>query len=330
MLKIVDMKFSEALTSGGTKYGLPDRVITTLVSDVFIFGEKVLKVYKKENFFFADLDNFASRKAFYEEDFFWNNVASPEVYLHLWGVKFEENKFELVPFGLGEDFVIEMSKIDDSQTLTKILLRSELTKKNTEDFIDALVDALENLTKERRQKLNHLFERGLKKIMLDDIQSLYDWMLTESRVTKLDSDAVRDLLIEAVHTEPYFSSTDMGSLSAAFDNNCDNLILIDGKPSFIDILSPMEEWRVVDEYATVSRTIVDIEVLQSGELGKLARAKYEEYGRDIPIIAKLTHELRAAAIQWPYRYMIKQGDIAEKFGEYTKNKMRELRTELDK
>jgi aminoglycoside phosphotransferase family enzyme len=324
------MTFTEALKAGQTKYGEPDKVVTTHISNVFIFGEKVLKVYKQENFFFADLLTFESRKAFYEEDFFWNNTASPEVYLNLWGVRTVEGQYMFVSSEQGEDFVIEMSKIDDSKTLTKILLNGELTDTLAVDFIDSQVDTLATLTRERRQKLNHLFQRGLLEIMKDNTQSLFDWMLTEPKVSREDAETVKTLLMEGLEREIYFKSFSISDLSAAFDNNCDNLIVVNDKPSFIDILSPMEVWRVVDEYATISRTIVDIEVLQGEQVGLIARNTYSKYGRNIPKVAMLMHELRAAAIQWPYRYMIKQDDLAIKFGVYTKNKMQELKNEMNK
>ena len=89
-------------------------------------------------------------------------------------------------------------------------------------------------------------------------------------------------------------------------------------------MSPMFVWRVVDEHATVSRTIVDLQVLGNGELGDTARAAYAKYQRDIPPTARLMHELRAACIQWPYRYMLKQDSMAVKFGAYAQKKMVEL------
>lgn len=324
------MIFTDALEKGMTRYGVPERVIDTLVSRVFIFEDRVIKVYRKEEFFFANLASFVPRKAFYEEDFFWNNNASPEVYLHLWGVVQEGEVFDFVPPNLGEDFAIEMSKIDDEQTLTKLLKRGEITTNHTKDFIASLVDTLAMLTRERRQKLDHLFQRGLYNIMVDNTQSLYDWMVSEKSFDETIAKEIFDTLSKSLEAVPYFKELPIEHLSAAFDNNCDNLILLNGKPSYIDILSPMEVWRVVDEYATVSRTIVDIEVIQSRELGKIARDAYSSYKRDLPKIAMLSHELRAAAIQWPYRYMINQPDLAEKYGEYTKEKLKELKDEIAK
>jgi aminoglycoside phosphotransferase family enzyme len=230
---------------------------------------------------------------------------------------------------MGEDFVIEMSKIDDTKTLTKLLINSELTKDHAEAFIETTIDILAVLTKERREQLSHLFDKSLAEIMRENIQSLHTWMLGQApKVPKEDSDNIFELLSKALENEPYFTNIETNGLSVAIDSNCDNLILLNGKPSFIDIMPPMIVWRVVDEYMTVSRLIVDIEALGSKELGDATRAAYAKYQRNLPPIARLAHELRAAGIQWPYRYMLKQDDLAEKFGQYTRAKMAELRALL--
>jgi aminoglycoside phosphotransferase family enzyme len=323
------MRFVEALEAGTTEFGVPDRVITTFVSKLFIFGDRVLKIYKHDTYFFADLLNFESRREFFTEDFFYNNTAAPEIYLHLWGVKKTGGVFSLVPPSLGVDFVIEMSKIDDTQTLTKLLLTKKLSENHVVAFIDSLVDTLKTLTRERREKMNDLYEKGLLDIMRENTKSLEDWMHTqESKVQREDTAMVYSTLSKALERELYFKNIHIDELSAAIDNNSDNLILLNGKPSFIDIMPPMVVWRVVDEYATVARLIVDIEVLGTKELGDCARAAYAKYRRKIPLVVTLMHEIRAAAIQWPYRYMLGQDDIAERFASYTRKKETELRALL--
>lgn len=320
------MRFAEALEGGKTQFGVPENIITTLVSKIFIFENTVLKVYKHETFFFADLHSYESRKIFYGEDFFYNNTAAPEIYTHLWGVQERDGVFSFVPFSAGEDFVIEMSRIDDSKTFTKLLINNQLTKSDIEGFVEALVATVRTLTRERRDQLDFLFHKGLLEIMRENTKSLHDWMLSQApRVPKDDCDTVYELLTRVLESEVYFKDIQPTELSCAIDNNCDNLILLNGKPSFIDIMPPMVVWRVVDEYATVSRLIVDVEALAGPELGEVARATYARYGDVLPPAVRLMHEIRAAGIQWPYRYMLGQDAVAERFGVYTKKKIEELR-----
>jgi len=303
----------------------PDKVIITVISKLFICGDKVFKVYKHERFLFADLSTFESRKEFFFEDFFWNNTAAPEIYRHLWGVVEKDNGFVLVPPTQGTDFVIEMSRIDDSQVLTKLLLAGTLKKNQVEPFIDALVDTMRTLTKERRERLEHLFQKGHPYIMREDIESLGDFMSgVEEFISKKEVASITGLLQKALKQEAYFTNTTPNELSVAIDNNSDNLLLLDGKPSFIDILPPMEIWRVVDEYAAIARTIVDIEVHGGKKLGKVARKVYKKHDIGVPPRAKLIHELRAAGIQWSYRHTLNQHEIAEKFGDFVRLKMKEL------
>lgn len=324
------MRFAEALEQGLVpEFGKPEKVVVTHISRIYLFAGRVLKIYNHEIAFFADLATFESRKAFYSEDFFYNNTAAPEIYLHLWGVQERNGAFTLVPPNMGEDFVIEMSRIDDSQTLTKLLINNSLTKDQAGLFVDSLVDTLAVLTKERRDPLRGLFDKGLYEIIKGNTKSLHEWMLgIPENIPKEQSDKVFDLLSQGLEKEPYFKNALAKDLAAAIDNNCDNLLLLNGRPSFIDIMPSMVVWRVVDEYATVSRVIIDLEVLGNQELGEAARAAYAKYQRGIPPIARLMHELRAACIQWPYRYMLKQDNLAKKYSEHAQKTMIELETLL--
>ena len=319
------MKFSEALAQGRIpEFGKPDRIVTAHISKVCIFGDRAFKVYNHEKHFFADMSDFQARKSFYTEDFFWNNVAAPEIYLHLWGVTQTNDSFKLVPPGMGEDFAIEMTAIDDSKTLTNLLLQHELTAVHAAAFVDTLVDTLATLTKERKEEMDDLHARGLFGLMEDNIDSLYKWMCDVEHIERDDTENVRSLLSQAITRDAYFSNTSPETLVAAIDVNSDNLVLCGDRPSFIDIMPPMRIWRVVDEHATLFRFFVDLEVMGNIELRAAAETAYAKYNRDIPPVAACAHELRAACIQWAYRYMLCQNDLAEKFGTYAKHKQAEL------
>ncbi len=326
------MHASEAFTSGKVAgLGLPDRVVTPHISKIFIFGARVFKHYNHQKYFFADLTNSDERTEFITEDFFWNNAAAPEVYRHLWGLKQDAGGegFSLVPHTEGEDWVIEMSLIDDSLTLTKLLSGGLLKLEHVRPFISTIVDTLATLTIERRNKLSFLYEKPLNQIVKEDIENLYVWMLdTAPRIPKEHSERLKSVLFKAIDVEPYFKNAGKEQYRAAIDANSDNLLWLDGSPSMIDIMPPRVSWRIVDEYATVSRTIVDIEVLGTSALAEIARASYASFGRELPPTAKLVYEVRAAGIQWAYRHMLNQEELAEKFGIYTLKKLAELEARL--
>jgi hypothetical protein len=218
-----------------------------------------------------------------------------------------------------------MSVIDDSKTLTKLLIENKLEEKNVAPFIDTLVDTLATLTTERRDKLAYLYEKSLAQIIQDDIETLFVWMMdTSPEIAEADSTRLKATLFAAIDKEPYFKNAKAESYSAAIDANSDNLLLLEGKPSMIDIMPPRVTWRVVDEYATISRTLVDIEVLGNAQLAQAAGAAYAKYGRAISEKTDLIYKVRAAGIQWAYRYMLKQPELAQKFAAYAKQKLTEL------
>lgn len=155
-----------------------DKPIAAVICDPF--QKRMWIAYKGRGILFADLSKFEARQEFISEDFFWNNAAAPEIYRHLWGVKASESDFELVPHLLGEDFIIEMSVIDDSNTLTKLLIENKLEESHVVPFIDTLVDTLATLTIERKDKLGFLYEKSLVQIMKDDIETLFVWIMNTS------------------------------------------------------------------------------------------------------------------------------------------------------
>ena len=68
------MQLYEALQQNKVKgFSKPEKEIETMISRVFVFENSAVKVYKWENFFFADLSDYEYRKKFYQDDFYWNN-----------------------------------------------------------------------------------------------------------------------------------------------------------------------------------------------------------------------------------------------------------------
>ncbi len=291
-----------------TEFGMPERVVETAISKLFFFGDRVVKVYKHGEYFFASLANKEARKKFYEDDFFWNQAFSPDIYLKL-------GKYE-------DDLYIEMKKIDGSKTLTNLLQQGVVTVDDMSRMTRALVERLRLITTKHPEKIEHQLERTFLATMKEDLQDLRQWLyLGEPHIKKADADSVVELLETAINKEPYFKE---GVLGAAIDNNCDNLLFLNGEPSFIDIMTPKENWRALDEYGTVARTAADAYVLGEKELGDAVHTAHRELADPLPPIALLVHEIRGACIQWPYRHMLGQHDVAEKFKNFVLKKVEEL------
>lgn len=323
------MRFAEALEQGLTEFGKPDRVVRTLLSTLCFFEQRVIKVYKHEYFFFTDLADFPSRKAFYFEDFFWNNVMAPEIYISLRGVQDHNGHHTIVDPEDGEDFYIEMSKIDDSTILTKALQKGRVSKEEITQMTTTMVHKVRLLTSERKDKLKQYLSQTVQDIQHTYIQDLRKWAaLAEPQVNKKEVEAILDIVLLAVDHEPYFVENSQDKLAATIDANCDNLLFVDNKPSFIDIMPPKNDWQVMDEYLTICRLATDAEVLGNAELAETVRATYTHFREAPPPVARLVYEIETGLIQWPYRHMIGQSELAERFKLFTLKKVGELTTHL--
>jgi len=324
------MRFAEALARGLVpEFGMPDKTITTLLSTLCLFGEKVIKVYKHEYFFFTDLADFDSRKEFYFEDFFWNNLMAPEIYLSLRGVTHAGGAYTVVDPEDGEDFFIEMSKIDDSTILTKTLLRGLVSVDQIEHMTRTLVHKLRLLTIERKEKLKSQFSQTLQDIQRRYIEDLRAWaILADPYVDTQETDKILDLVTKAVEKEEYFKSGSESKLSVVIDTNSDNLLFVEGKPSFIDIMPPKQDWKVTDEYFPISRLAMDAYVLGSTELGDAVHRVYSTFRPAPPPMVRLIYDIETALIQWPYRHMLDDHETAERYKQFLLPTVEELKALL--
>ncbi len=104
------MNLIDAFEAGRVSgFGMPDRVIRSAMSRVFLFSDRAVKVYGYHVGVNGDLGDMNFRRAFYEEDFFWNHAASPEVYGELTGVRWGADEFQHAPHEDAQDFYISIS-----------------------------------------------------------------------------------------------------------------------------------------------------------------------------------------------------------------------------
>ncbi len=310
-------------------WGKPEKIINTLLSNVFFFKNKVLKVYKHEKAFYGDLTDPEYRKYFYKEDFFWNNVMSPEIYLKLGGVKIKsKNKILLSEIDDADDYYIEMTKIDDTQTITNKFDEDLISVSDLSEMIEKKIEKLRYLSTKRKNLIEKIKKNGWYKLNKTVLEDLRQWAyMSKKHIPKDSTDKIVDYLQEVTATHDYFTNEDNHRmLSISIDNNCDNLLFLSGKPNFIDVMPPKEEWKVADENFVVLRTAVDAYVLGNKELGDTVYQVYKKYQNEIPQTAALVHEIRAAFIQWAYRHLINQHERAEKYKKFVEKKFEILKS----
>ena len=154
---------------------------------------------------------------------------------------------------------------------------------------------------------------------------LPEWAkLAESHIAMDEVYSMLEKVREISLKEPYFTPYDPNLLSIQADNNCDNFLFLDGKPHLIDSMPPKEVWRVFDEAAIIARTAVDAYVLGTEKLGDAVYTAYEKYRTGITPSARILYEINAGMIQWPYRHMIGQHEVAEKFRAHVLKRLDEL------
>lgn len=297
-------------------FGKPDRVIDTLLSKVFLFGPKAVKVYKHKEAFYGNLADPEFRKSFFEEDFFWNRAMSPEIYLSLNAVKGTDGS---------EDFYIEMNAIDTANTLTNLFEVGLVSKSHMSVLTEVMVRKIRELTQSRREKLTFYFEKPWRTQHLEALEDLRSWSYMAEGIAREETDAVVNVLIDASRSEPYFETYDQAMLSVSIDTNVDNLLLIEGKPGFIDIMPPKDNWKVADERLTITRAAVDAYVLGGKELGDAVYETYRTFRADPPPVVRLIYEIRSAMIQWAYREILGQSERAAKYRAFTLGKLAELK-----
>ena len=302
----------------------PDKIIETIVSEIFFYGNKVYKVYKYEKFFFGDFSNQDFRKDFYKEDFYWNNIMAPHIYLALHGVKKFLNKYKIVDLPKAEDFFIEMKKFDTNKTLTNLLLKKQITDKNLAEIVAKMTTRVKKLTANRK---DNLMTRNLAEAQQEDLESDRNLLyMIPSHISKEKTDEIIDFLKGVSKKISYFQNYNSNNLSLSIDNHADNIVFLNDEAEFIDVLPPKEDWRVFDYCFNICRLATDVAVLWSEKKANIIYQTYEKIAESIPTDVKTIYEIRSALIQLWCFYDLKKPEIAEEYLKFIEKRMLSLPT----
>lgn len=297
----------------------PDKVIETIVSKIFFYGEDVYKVYKYEKFFFGDFSLDSFRREFYQEDFQWNNVMAPNVYLALRPVKIVDGVFKVVDLPEAQDFYIEMKKFDDDKNLTNLLLTKNISDKDIKNITVKTVNRLGELTKDKRNNLSYNFNQKLIDIHFADLESDRNLLyLIPDFIKKEKADEIFDSLMKASASNQYFLNFDSNDFSLLIDNHADNIVFFNNEVNLIDVLPPKESWRVGSIDFNICRLATDIAVLFDYDKADLV---YKAHNKDIPEDVKKIYEARSALIQMWCFNSVKKPDIAKKYLDFAEGRI---------
>jgi aminoglycoside phosphotransferase family enzyme len=306
--------------------GSPDKVIETLISKLFFFGDKVYKIYKWNKAFFGDFSSLSFRKEFYKEDFFWNNAMAPHIYTNLRVVKFDGSSFVESDMKEAEDFYIVMNKINEKDNLTHKLIAGDITQDNLRLIAREMTIKLEELTREKKDSLQYVVDRGLASLEQEIVGDLRSWgYMADPQYPKEKTDKTTRILGDAFKREKYFTDFKNSDLSIAVDNHSDNILFSNGQLGFIDIFPPRDIWRIVDPFYNICRLATDVAVLRDRDS---ANVMYDEYKKIMPLgpeNVKNIYELRAALIKGPYLSVLKRTSEAEKYFAFIDEKVLTLK-----
>jgi aminoglycoside phosphotransferase family enzyme len=317
----------ETIENGNfNKLGKPERVIETLISKLFFFGDDVYKVYKYNKAFFGDFSDDRFRHEFYHNDFTWNNTMAPDIYIKLGYVKRDGDTFIEATHDTSWDYFILMKKIDDSQTLFNHIRNKTFTKENLELITEEMFKRTEKLTEIKHTDMEDLFSMSYVDLDLQNLESTREWLYMGSDfIPKQEADAIIDKIKSFVASYPYFKNFDNKGYLASIDNHGGNILFSNNKVNFIDSMPPMRIWRIQNDAYSISRPATDLEVLAGKEYADAMFSKFEEV-RNTKLDPKVRAYLQvvAALIQAPYMYVLKEVEFAQKFWDFAKSKVQEI------
>ena len=302
-----------------------DPPIETLLSKLFFTKDRVYKIYKPRPAFYGDMSEKNYRRDFYAVDFSWNNKIAPEIYLELCGVKYENNRYMQSPIDTADDYYIVMQRIDGKDHLRNRILNNQITPAEIQSVTRALINRLNNLHESEKDNLAHISARQHNDLHQESVNDLENWAnYSSSEFSNTHAKRAIEHIRHIVNNESYFTNYNHNNLQANIDANCDNIIFLDDKISFLDILPPKESWRVNDRFFSLARLFVDIAVLGDKQTAQTIYDTCAEYGEIPSKNALLAHEIHAAVIQSLYRRDINQDDLAEKYERFVVEVLEEL------
>jgi aminoglycoside phosphotransferase family enzyme len=304
--------------------GAHDHVIETVLSKLFIRGDEVHKAYKHRTADFADLADRDVRRQYIAEDFFWNNAMAPEIYRELRHVRNDGERLVHVEAGEGEDWYIVMQKIDTSRDLMRAIESGTLPKEALALYVRTLLERLSLLTEARRGELEEFFDKDAAHVR-SEVLGACDWAAFDGApyVTPLEVARAKALLERALEKETYFHNP-IKNISVVIDTNAENILFIDEKVMFIDVMPPKDAWRVHDRYFLVCRTSADIRAQQGDEHAVVLHDTYGEHTELPSETVRIVYEIAASLIQVPYRKMVGRDDLAEKYADHVRRLCNEL------
>lgn len=304
----------------------PEKTITTMISNLFFSGDRVVKIYKQQKYFFADLKNLSPRRNFYRDDFLWNHQMSPSIYHRLQGMQLQQGTWRPANLTTAQDFCLVMKRIDDSRNLTARLLAGQVTAQQLAQLANLMIANLQQLSRKNQAALRQLRAQWKWPDFVNvNLADNRDWAYSASPY--LPRPMINRIIARVKRARqiiPYFQQLTMADMIYSIDSQSDNLLLLDHQIQFLDIMPPKPNWRLSDLLYTLSRPAADVAVLMDQ---KSSRVIYQTYAQHHPLPSPAViavYETISALIRTAYLYNLNQPKLAKRYLDYINSLLPQL------
>ena len=304
------IKILNAFSKGGFSGAdteMPKHIVTA-ISDIFVCRDRAYKIYKKySNFFnenFNDLSKKEKRFDFTNKDFKWNNRLSPEIYLELKGVVWNNEAIFVNPSIEADELVIVMKKIDMSDSLISRLTAGTISLEDSYAIGFQLGKRISNLPKVLPSGLN-LYDSFISRH-----KEIVSWIRgVEDYISEDEFGGYCDTLLSIIQSNKEYFQGNNELLGYCLDIHADNAIFSNSILLPIDTYSPKEEWLCGYKYISVYRIATDIYAFLGREYFDEVIKGYEDATHEkIPRKFDLLMILYSELIICPYQYMLSEKD----------------------
>ena len=291
--------------------GIPKH-IETVISNVFLFNERVYKVYKNDNEFFNknfhDISTKEERFAFSISDFEWNHQLAKEIYLRLQGVKVEGGSIIF----LNESKNAEELLLVTTQLPAGTVLLDQLQKGNLTE-VDFYEIGKQFAAREKGFVWRGEFpDESLLENMLGRYPDVIEWVKNAETYLPTKEREEYGKQLKGLIMRVYTGET--ASVTTCFDFHSLNAFYADQMLYPFDTYPPKDSWRFGPPWLNIYRLATDIFAL-AGE--KEFRAVIQGYREclNIETPSKETERLfiiYAALIMVSSLYMLAKTDTDKK------------------
>ena len=305
--------------------------IQTVISNVFVFENKVYKFYKNDNDFFnksfRNLSGKDERFLFTENDFRWNGTLSPSIYLDIKNITVRNGQIVEVSREEAEEIIMIMNRVDTSDVLYEKLIGNKISEEDCFEIGKQFGESM------RKIQVKLPREYNFYDVFESLIQDQKDWISSvPENISLEESEAYCEYLDNYRQANREWFEELSAEVTVDGDFHSHNAIYSNNHFYLMDTYPPKEEWGIGHKLIPLYRLGTDILGLSGKQEFFEALVKGYEEGNGIKVNRKFDefYIIYAASIAMPYLYMLSRIDpekkkIAEQFHTFTRDYFAKLK-----